>query len=376
MAADFQGSLLKYRSLPWDRQVDLLNTIVNMVRTNAISAIHSNLRLICQASALAMGNLRSVVVRHGISTMTTICRAFGPALDHELDVIVPAAVKKASDSSNKFIRDAAVTLLSTLAESVTPSTLCRSVLDHVSSHNMSIRGTAASVIVKCLRRSAQRIATNRPIVVRLVSLLGTLLSDKKPQTRESARSGLIILKGILGRSRLHRMLSGVVSDNDILSLESHSVSGLSASAPTAMTIHHDRLPSQTRRASVGGEHWYPKDVAFRTEEPGPSHMDRRMTIGAGRCNVQVRNRADRVVPPNPERRQTLGGRPSMGVLRDAPGVPTRIFELSLLHSRMKSCGADTGRRRHQSSAYYTAQDQGVRLTKRTVSAPVYVKPFI
>ncbi|SPQ97586.1 unnamed protein product (mitochondrion) [Plasmodiophora brassicae] len=359
MAADFQGSLLKYRSLPWDRQVDLLNTIVNMVRTNAISAIHSNLRLICQASALAMGNLRSVVVRHGISTMTTICRAFGPALDHELDVIVPAAVKKASDSSNKFIRDAAVTLLSTLAESVTPSTLCRSVLDHVSSHNMSIRGTAASVIVKCLRRSAQRIATNRPIVVRLVSLLGTLLSDKKPQTRESARSGLIILKGILGRSRLHRMLSGVVSDNDILSLESHSVSGLSASAPTAMTIHHDRLPSQTRRASVGGEHWYPKDVAFRTEEPGPSHMDRRMTIGAGRCNVQ-----------------TLGGRPSMGVLRDAPGVPTRIFELSLLHSRMKSCGADTGRRRHQSSAYYTAQDQGVRLTKRTVSAPVYVKPFI
>lgn len=367
-----------------------------MVAGDLITKAHR--RLICQASALAMGNLRSVVVRHGISTMTTICRAFGPALDHELDVIVPAAVKKASDSSNKFIRDAAVTLLSTLAESVTPSTLCRSVLDHVSSHNMSIRGTAASVIVKCLRRSAQRIATvrtsclppvsslrslrrrpafqNRPIVVRLVSLLGTLLSDKKPQTRESARSGLIILKGILGRSRLHRMLSGVVSDNDILSLESHSVSGLSASAPTAMTIHHDRLPSQTRRASVGGEHWYPKDVAFRTEEPGPSHMDRRMTIGAGRCNVQVRNRADRVVPPNPERRQTLGGRPSMGVLRDAPGVPTRIFELSLLHSRMKSCGADTGRRRHQSSAYYTAQDQGVRLTKRTVSAPVYVKPFI
>ena len=173
------------KSKKWNVQFEALNT------TRALALHHQDilyprLHAVTAAVVLAADSLRSSVAKNGLMTLNDMAIGLQSRLSTEGSAIGYVLIKRAADTSNKFVSETACGALSSLVTYCPGSELLKALVTLSSSKNASQRIETVKSLSQYVQTHGFDIMDNRERG-QVVKVSAKMSTDSKPQTRQVGR---------------------------------------------------------------------------------------------------------------------------------------------------------------------------------------------
>ncbi len=173
------------KSKKWNIQFEALNT------TRALALHHQRilyprLHAITAAVVIAADSLRSSVAKNGLLTLNDMAIGLQSQLSKEGGTIGYVLIKRAADTSNKFVSKTACTALASLVTYCPGSELLKTLITLSSSKNASQRSESVKSMSQYVENHGFDIMDSRERE-QIVKVSAKMATDSKPQTRQVGR---------------------------------------------------------------------------------------------------------------------------------------------------------------------------------------------
>ena len=242
------------KSKKWNIQFEALNT------TRALALHHQRilyprLHAITAAVVIAADSLRSSVAKNGLLTLNDMAIGLQSQLSKEGGTIGYVLIKRAADTSNKFVSKTACTALASLVTYCPGSELLKTLITLSSSKNASQRSESVKSMSQYVENHGFDIMDSRERE-QIVKVSAKMATDSKPQTRQ------------VGRKLIWYCKNGNL-------LQQNMIKALPASdQQTISKVLSKGLEGIDRSSSIGS----PGSVRSTRSRPSPSRKKRSMQV--------------------------------------------------------------------------------------------------
>jgi len=182
-------------SIGWAEQFKAIDDTRRLARFEPrLLASGGRLRKIVALIAQLVESLRSALAKNALRCISELFATFGPRLDHEIDLSLPAILRRAADT-NSFISDEAEAALREVCRSATEAKLVAPVLAGASHRKAEIRAHAVWCVAMLVQRSLQRGEAGQRELRTLSDAAVKYLSDANADVRYSARMVAMVIAG-------------------------------------------------------------------------------------------------------------------------------------------------------------------------------------
>lgn len=142
-------------------------------------------------------SLRSALAKNALRCMGELFVTFGRRLDVEIDICVPALLRRAADT-NSFIAEEAECTLREVCKAATEAKLLPPLLAAAANRQPRVRQQAVWCLAMTAQRLRERGAQGRDQLRSVAEAAGKALGDANADVRQSARLAAIVLAGAGG----------------------------------------------------------------------------------------------------------------------------------------------------------------------------------